>query len=174
LYLAAATKAGLHMGCWIEAGDPQNTSYMFITSAMKAALGGTILPEYFPYWFSDIWLAEVHHFAFGTRPPLINGLALGGRRGQTRGLRDLRMWMDLFTQTRVERIALAGKVAKAFPDKAGGDPKETMRLCQAWDADMRTKVAHFSKRFGDTKPAEAYYERARERALSMLNKVLTD
>lgn len=75
---------------------------------------GQIFPEWFPFWFSERWVAEIHHLAFGVGIPRVTNMNIAEPNGPTQGLRDLEFWFDFFAKTRVLRIQEARKVAKAF------------------------------------------------------------
>lgn len=75
---------------------------------------GQIFPEWFPFWFSERWIAEVHQLAFGHGIPRCTNMHIAEPAGKTQGLRDLEFWFDFFARTRILRIQEARKVAKAF------------------------------------------------------------
>jgi hypothetical protein len=75
---------------------------------------GQVFPEWFPFWFSERWVAEIHHLAFGVGIPRITNMHVAEPVGPTQGLRDLEFWFDFFARTRILRIQEARKVAKAF------------------------------------------------------------
>ena len=169
-WIAAALEQAGPIASWTETTDQANNSYLFASSRFVNALGSPLLPDYFPYWFIDMWLAEICHFAFGNRPPIIQGLYIGGRRGKTTGMRELPLWLDLFTATRPERMELARKLVAEFPERAGGDLQEILRIYAAWDADIRHKERGFEEKFSDAREPELYYKLARERAIAILGK----
>lgn len=152
--------------CWEEAADPMNASYICVSGRVRRAIGA-LCPEYFPYWFNDLWFAEIHHMAFGFRPPLLGGLKLGGQRGKTHGLRDFIFWCQVFTATRPERIALAVKLAAEY-GSAPPELQKTLQICHFFDQDFRGKSERFERRFGDDDPAAPYYVLAKQRAETML------
>lgn len=164
--LVSGAMQRLSSACWIEANDRENTSYIFSQARVVKALG-QLCPEYFPFWFTDMWLAEIHHFAFGHRPYRVDGLFLGGRRGETQGHHECVFWARLFAHTRPERIALAHKLAREF-GKLMPDGGPILRMCQAWDADFQSKCAGFDARFGERQKPEAFYERAKAKAIAMM------
>lgn len=98
---------------WLEKNDPGNATYITVSEKWRKALG-RCFPEYFPYWFADTWIAEVHLLAFGKPIAVINQLAVGGKRGRTQGMRDLSFWFKFFAYTRTERIQEAETLAKAY------------------------------------------------------------
>lgn len=100
--------------CWNELSQQGHPTYPVFSRAYMEAVEFKPFPEYFPYWFIDTWMAEVYAMAFGRGVPVLQGLDLGGKRGKTRGLRDLRFWYQFFIDSRRERIAQAGKVADAY------------------------------------------------------------
>lgn len=100
--------------CWTEATDPGNATFL-CTSAKWYGVTGRFMPEYFPFWFADTWLAEVYKLAFGMPISVIDQLRMGhGKRGGTQGMRDLEFWFRFFAATRSERIEEAQKIADAY------------------------------------------------------------
>lgn len=165
-YLALALQKPLICFCWQEMTDPANCSYIASSGRVLKALGD-LCPEYFPFWFTDLWLAEIHHMAFGFRPPLVDGLRLAGKRGTTQGFRDFEFWCRLFAFTRPERIRLAHRLAAEY----GTTPKDmpaALAVCRAFDADFLSKTERFSKRFADDQKPELFYVLAKKRAEAMM------
>lgn len=99
--------------CWQEVNDPKNCTVLAISEKWRATVG-RFYPEYFPFWFADTWLAEVFNLAFGKPIAVINQLQMGGKRGQTQGMRELEFWFRFFAVTRIERIREAQAIAKAW------------------------------------------------------------
>lgn len=110
LFQGAKTLPGF---CWQEVNDPANCTYPILTDRWVNAVG-RFYPEYFPFWFADTWIAEVFNLTFSKPIPVVNQLQVGGKRGQTQGMRDLAFWFKFFAETRVERMEEAKKIAKSF------------------------------------------------------------
>jgi len=102
-----------HAFCFNHLQEPGNTTYPVLTRAWIDALGQAV-PELFPFWFTDTWLAEVYHMATGQPMPIVQDLMLAGRRGRTQGLRDLAFWFDYFEATHSMRRDEARRLAKAL------------------------------------------------------------
>jgi len=166
-YLAHALAHPLVCFCWQEATDPVNASYIASSARVLHALGD-LCPEYFPYWFTDLWLAEIHHMAFGARPDLVDGLRLVGKRGTTQGFRDFPLWCRVFTETRPERMRLAVRMAAEYGATPPNMP-EVLAICKAFDADFLSKTERFTARFADPKPVESYYLKAKTKAERLLS-----
>ena len=94
---------------WKELNNPNSFTYPCIQKIWRE-LTGYVLCDRFPFWFADSWHAEVFQMAMDVPVPIIDGLVLGGRRGVTRGFRDLPFWLDYWIATRKERIAEAKKI----------------------------------------------------------------
>lgn len=133
---------------WQECNDPANATYLVLSEAWLRAVG-RFYPEYFPFWFADTWIAEVYCIAFAKPIPVVNQLQFGGKRGQTQGMRELRFWFDFFAATRVERIAEAQRVAKAygFTFDAERDRKEQLAQMRAGDEFQRNRVPAYEAAF---------------------------
>lgn len=110
---AAAHQQGLPAWAWQEKNDPQNVTFICVSEKWRATLGRAF-PEYFPYWFADTWIAEVHLLCFAKPIAVINQLGMGGKRGTTQGMRDLRFWFEFFAHTRKERLEEAKKLGRAY------------------------------------------------------------
>lgn len=155
--------------CWQEMTDPRNASYIAVSGRVRKAIPD-LCTEYFPYWFNDLWFAEIHHMAFGFRPPLLHGLMLCGQRGTTQGFRDFGFWCRFFAHTRHERIRAAVRLAAEYGTQPA-DLRAALEVCRAFDADFASKAERFEGRFADTQPPEAYYLKAKARAEAMLPQI---
>lgn len=165
IYVAAALK-DLPAACWIEAGDAVNTSYIFARQSVVKAIGNPC-PTLYPYWFNDLHFAEVFHFAFGERPRRVSNLICGGQRGETQGHHECLFWAQVFEHTRPERIEMGAKLAASMclmPPPV----EPILQVCRLWDIDFQSKAEAHDKRFGDQRHKEAFYERAKARAIAML------
>lgn len=145
--------------CWRESNDPQNCTYPVVSDRWYKAVG-RFYPEYFPFWFADTWIGEVFNLAFFKPIPVINQLSLGGRRGGTQGMRDLAFWFQFFAATRVERIAEAEKIAKAFGFTVDCRRERIPQLTQMeqGDAYQIARVPLYEQSFQPTlgEPSELY------------------
>lgn len=144
---------------WQECNDPANATYLVISERWREAVG-RFYPEYFPFWFADTWIAEVFNLAFAKPIAVVNQLQFGGKRGQTQGMRELRFWFDFFAATRVERIAEAERLAKAFGFSlnARRDRAEALQRMEQGDDYQRTRVPDYEAAFRANlgEPSEAY------------------
>lgn len=133
---------------WQECNDPTNATYPVLTDKWVQAVG-RFYPEYFPFWFADTWIAEVFNLAFAKPIAVVNQLQMGGKRGQTQGMRDLAFWFEFFAATRVERIAEAHRVARAygFSFDAERDRKNQLAQMRAWDDFQRGRVPAYEAAF---------------------------
>lgn len=149
---------------WCERNDPGNATFIAVSERWRAALGRGY-PEYFPFWFADTWILEVHLLAFAKGIGIIQQLAMGGKRGTTQGMRDLKFWFEFFAATRVERIAEAEKVAKAygFSVDVRKERKEQLAVLEEGSRKQLERVPHYEKMFNadDGDPSEVYIEAKR-------------
>lgn len=151
--------------CWQEAKDPANVTYLALSDKWFQAAG--FYAEWFPFWFADTWIAEVHRLAFGQGLPQLAGLRLGGQRGKTRGLRDLDFWFRFFAATRPERVEQARRVAEAFDFKMP-DPARTVALLEVADAEQLGRVTQYEQQFMAQGEPSALYLQAKARAQAHL------
>lgn len=167
--LVAGYEKGFASWCWQEVTDPVNASYIASNARTVKALGA-LCPEYFPYWFCDVWLAEIHEFAFGHRPHIIAGLAMGAsNRGTTQGFRDFPFWCRVFTNTRGERIRLAVQLAAEYGVTPPDIPK-AIATCHLFDQNFAGKAERFTRKYADDDEPAPYYALAKQRAEAMLAK----
>ena len=147
---------------WQEKNDPQNATYICLSDKWIQETG-RFYPEYFPFWFADTWIAEVHLLAFGKPIPVINQLQVGGKRGKTQGMRDLRFWFEFFTRTRVERLDEAKQLAAAYGTDMGDRAKE-MKLLEDADRHQLTQIDRYEGQFQTEGEPSALYARCKKEA----------
>lgn len=137
---------GHHVFSWQEVNDPTNHTMIVFSRKWLDAVG-RMLPEYFPFWFGDTWVAEVYELAFQRPLPIVQNLQWGGKRGHTKGMHDLAFWFQFFAATRVERIAEARAVCFTW-----NQPFTENRLMLAdmerRDAEQLKRVPHYEEVFG--------------------------
>lgn len=144
--------------CWNELNQPGNTTFPVLTRKWVQAVG-RIWPEHFPFWFADTWISEVHELAFGQTMPIIQDMALGGRRGTTGACRDLSFWFKFFAFTRTERLAEAGKIRQAFGVTDTSFETALLEDMAKRDARQQSRCAGYERIYNDgRKPSEQYLE----------------
>ena len=116
MVIAAGIEQGHHAFSWQEANDPSNQTMIVLSRTWLRAVN-KMVPEYFPFWFGDTWIAEVYELAFNCGMPIIENLRWGGKRGKTKGMRDLAFWFDFFAKTRSERESEARAICYALGKK---------------------------------------------------------
>lgn len=164
--LTDLTAQGIPAFAWQEKNDPGNPTFIVITEKWRQVTG-RMFPEYFPFWFADTWLAEVHALAFAKGMGIVNQLQMGGKRGVTQGMRDLHFWFRFFAATRVERIAEAESLAKAygFTVDVRKDRKEFLEAMEEADAKQLMRVPEYESRFANKPdPATPCYTEALAKA----------
>lgn len=147
---------------WQEVNDPTNTTMVVFGRKWLDAVG-RMLPEYFPFWFGDTWVAEVFELAFCKPLPIVANLPWGGKRGKTSGMRDLKFWFEFFAATRVERVAEARAVCFAYgiPYEA---PDDMIVDMERRDAEQIAKVPQYEEWFGTKEPQTEQYTQMRQAA----------
>lgn len=147
---------GHHAFSWQEVNDPTNQTMIALSKKWIQSVG-RFYPEYFPFWFADTWIAEVHEMIYHKPLPIVETLPWGGKRGQTRGMRELKYWFEFFQATRIERIAEARGLC--FHLGIPFDPPEEM-LADMWrrDAEQLARVPHYEMMFNANQgePSERY------------------
>ncbi len=167
----AAHAQGLPAWCWQEKNDPGNPTFICVSQRWIDALGH-VFPEYFPYWFADTWIAEVHLIAFGTPIPIVNQLGMGGKRGTTQGMRDLEFWFRFFAHTRDERVEEARKLARASGFTLHMHERQHfIDQLEANDARQLAAVGKYEVDFAaNAEPASETYLAAKARAEEMMDR----
>jgi len=162
--IVATVESGQDAFCWEEAGDPHNTGYIVLSKKYVQAMP-SYLTTWFPFWFSDTWRAEVHLMAFGKPMPIIRNLKLGGRRGKTHGMKDVKFWFDFFAKTRFDRVREAEILAENFGIPLTIAPHITKQF-DIWDQYQLEKCKTYEQCFGGN-PSSCYAE-AKKRAENYL------
>lgn len=147
---------GHHAFSWQEANDPNNQTMIVLSKKWISAVG-RMLPPYFPFWFGDTWIAEVYEILYEKPMPIAQNLPWGGKRGKTRGMRELRFWMDFFAATRVERMGEARCLALAL-DIPFGDKQSVLDNLHNRDLMQRERIPKYEEWFGADQgdPSEQY------------------
>lgn len=168
----AAHQQGLPAWCWIEKNASGDATFICLSEKWRSALGRAF-PEYFPYWFADTWIAEVHLLAFGKPIALINQLAMGGKRGTTQGMRELGFWFKFFAHTRGERIQEAERLARAygFTVKVKAERSHFIKTLEDIDLAQQERIKEFGQRFGaDLGEPSPVYIKAKAQAEEIMDK----
>jgi len=152
---------GYHAFAWKDLNYPNLVTHPIFSRAWAEA-AGVIFPEFFPFWFSDTWMAQVYELALGQPMPIAGEMMLGGKAGgRTGNLRDFRFWVDFWIATRVLRLEEAETIrARLGWAKVDVAPilAKFARLDEQWD------VAAIERVRGDPSPPNARYLLAKERA----------
>ena len=109
---AFGPKHRLALARWTLLRAPEET--LLIMSRKWYDVTRQIFPEWFPFWFSERWVFEIHQLAFGVGIPMISDLIMHEPPMKTQGLRDLEFWFAFFAKTRDLRIWSAKDVATAW------------------------------------------------------------
>jgi predicted O-methyltransferase YrrM len=154
-YLAAMIKSPLF--AWKELNNPMSFTYPCVQKVWRQ-LTGYVLCDRFPFWFADAWHAEVFQMTMDCPVPIIDSLVLGGRRGKTRGFRDLPFWLDYWIATRKVRIAEAEKIKGNEIDHSMLDAFKTI------DQIHRTNMQQYNRwhQPPESPPSQRYLDAHRE------------
>ena len=143
---------------WKSHEDPTNPGLITFSRRWYDAAGETE-PCWFPFWFGDTWVAEVHRFVTGRRLRISDVLVTsdGGHRGKTTGMRDLAFWFDFFRQTRPERLVQAGRIAQKLEGTVL-DTDTALEEMRAWDEWQLGRIGLYERVFGNegTEPSPRY------------------
>lgn len=104
---------------WNEVNHPA-VIHPILTRKYYEAIGRRIFPEWFPFWFADTWVGEVHELVYGRPLPTIVDMKIDGKLGRTARMRDLSFWVNFFIETRILRLkeaeAARGNLGLPEPD----------------------------------------------------------
>jgi hypothetical protein len=81
-----------------------------VSEKWRAAAEG-IFSEYFPFWYTDVWLIEVQRYAEGRVCDRLD-IWFKDEAPGTHQMRDLKFWDDFFWNRREERKAEGSKIAE--------------------------------------------------------------
>lgn len=155
-------KYHLALGRWHLLRAPEET--LLIMSRKWYETTGQIFPEWFPFWFSERWVFEVHQLAFNVDIPLILDLKMQEPAGKTHGLRDLEFWFDFFAKTRDLRIWEASCIAKAWKRKMP-NTKPILQKMQEADEWQKPRIPlYYESRGGVQTDATPEYLKAKAKA----------
>lgn len=164
LHWDATIALEIDRGCaalaWTEVTDPNHVTFPILSRRWLDVLG-YVFPEYFPFWFVDTWVMETYELAFCQDFPIVRDLPVGGRRGTTGNMHDLRFWYDFFDATRSERLRDARRLGAAFhSDATEHQMEEFAALHHQRVLNQMERIPEFERRFGaGSRPKSARYER---------------
>ncbi len=159
-----------HACRWHLLPKPEET-LLIVSRKFYEGLGRQLFPEWFPFWFSERWVWEVHQFALGTGIPMVTNMPMSEPIGATQGLRDLEFWFDFFARTRRVRLASAHKLAIHL-GRAIINPLPLIAEMEQTDAWQIPRIPHYYEHRG-VKPGQPTpeYLRAKARAADFLREV---
>lgn len=111
--IAQAVEQTPHGVFWWKDVGPADGAYAIVTEKWRKAMGG-VFSTHFPYWFDDLWLAEVWTMATGSGPIIPEGLKLVDIPRSTMRMRDLPWWTDFYFKTRGLRASESRRIAQAL------------------------------------------------------------
>jgi hypothetical protein len=133
-----------------------------IISEKWRAAAGRLFTDYFPFWYDDVWLIEVHRYATGKVGDRLDTWLSDTAPG-THRMRDLAFWDEFFWSRRDERKADAERIRQrlGWPPVADID---ALSIEKNPDFDPVALEA----RQGDQKPADTQYLNALHRARALM------
>ena len=159
---------GLHNSAWTDQADISQLEYFILSRRYVDALGGKIFTEFFPFWFDDTWISEIHHLAFGSPVQTIESMRIGGNAGPTTGMRDLEFWVRFWISTRSIRIDKARQLRREMGAPEIDITPILEQFAQIdrlwWDGRME----RIEKERGETKPPDIRYLAAKAKATAWL------
>lgn len=151
---------------WWKCDEKRAATYAIVTEKWRKA-SGRIFDDYFPYWWSDIWLLHVWMLASETGWLYVDAV-LEDRPNNTQRMRDLRFWGNFYLDRHEERIAEADRIREAL----GWGPRTLTResLLKFADTacgltpDFFADADNIEARQGERGPVFPAYVQAKERA----------
>ena len=130
---------------------------------------GRIYPEWFPFWFSETWVREVHQLAFGKDVTSVNDMPITEPALKTQNLRNLELWFDFFAKTRALRIREADQIAATYGVKPFNRQPllDSMRKIDEWQK-PRIPGYYATRSVGADAAPSAQYLIAEQRAIDWL------
>ena len=133
---------------------------------------GFLFPPYWPTWWHDTWTDEIAHMTGRHLWAEIQVEEIGGR-GQTRGLRDVVFWANLFEATRPEREMIAHRLNQQYNAKYPwrlAQLEQALPLMRAFFSNRTARLrdpataGQFEKRMSHDAPADERYLRIKAKA----------
>jgi hypothetical protein len=156
---------GMMSFCLQEQNDPRNTTILAQTKKWTQ-VRGCFCNSTFPFWFADTWEAEVYQLVYGNPLPIIADIKMGGRRGKTKGMRELSFWTEYFIKTRFDRIKDAQTVCDrlGYEVKVQNDRQKLIQMFETQDIDRVKMSQLLEEMFANKtwKKSEVYDEMKQE------------
>lgn len=150
---------------WWRTREDRPATYAIVSHKWYEAAGGRIFTDYFPFWWDDVWLAQLWYMATGDHLWAAN-VWLEDKPFGTHRMRDLRFWADFYNSRRRERF----EQANAIVSKLGWPINE-----KAWETELGDLRDQFMRdcdkvqeRQGDRRPPTSEYLKAKARAERMM------
>jgi glycosyltransferase involved in cell wall biosynthesis len=148
---------------WWWRSEPQVTLAIISEKWRQAA--GRLYTEYFPFWYDDLWLIEVLHYATGETKCTPMEAWIKDRARATHRMRDCQFWDDFFWSKREERKAEAARIAEKL-----GWPKVEWRPELDVTRNSEFNPDELEARQGDQNPVTPEYLIALNRAKALTHK----
>lgn len=149
---------------WWSCPHSGMTDLPIIPWRFLAALDGEWASGIFPFWFDDLWLAEIDMMIFGDQP-IKTPATYAGHRGVTQNARDLLFWWNVFIKTRHMRWSIAADVGERI-DACPENLKEPKWLER--DSEAIRNAKDVEKKFADKSAPSAAYIEAKKRAMELI------
>lgn len=155
---------------WFSCPSDPDTTMPIIPHTWLDVTDWRPLPEIFPYWFTDTWLAEIDRMCFGGPSLRIRPMYAGARQQTTRG-REFEFWTRLYIALRPQRVEKAKRLSEAMGLTWADPPAEMLADFEARDRHLLQHAADFEERFGDKSAPGPDYLAAKAKAEDMLKEV---
>jgi len=169
--IAEAVEANPKGLWWMDCPQDRLAIYPVVSEQWRAAAGGKVFDDLYPYWYSDVHLREIGIMVTGVEVPRVSGAMIVDCPMPTTRMRDLLYWDDFFHKTRPARLVEAIKICSVlYPDR---DVSEMQRLSATFcpNESFRATIDQVVETQGDKLPPTPSYMAAKQRADMILEKI---
>lgn len=139
---------------WNDHGYPGIVTHPVMSKAWLDA-AGKVMPDWFPFWFSDTWMSQVYEMATGEPMTIATDMVLASTPGKTNNMREFQFWLDFWLLTRKVRVSEAEVIRQklGLPEVNAAPILEKFeRFDKLWNVD-----AIVSAHGDDSPPGERYF-----------------
>lgn len=152
---------------WWKCDEKRAATYAIVTEKWRQA-SGRIFDDYFPFWWSDVWLLHVWMMA-SEGPWHYVDAQLEDRPNNTQRMRDLRFWGDFYLDRHEERIEEANRIRAALGwGPRTLDVREFARTVTALSQEFFADADNIEARQGEKGEVFPAYLQAKERAETIM------
>jgi hypothetical protein len=153
---------------WFMSGVPRGMGFdLPIFTARWVAAAGRLFPEWFPFWFIDMWAFSIAFMVHDSPPLVLRNLLCFAPHGVSQRCRDVEFWCRVYEATHRERLDEAARIRANLgkPTEISAAALYRVRMAEQGNIDNLMRLA---ATLGDPAPPDAAYIAARARAAELV------